>query len=186
MSLVLALIGGAVYAACGIGRFVRNEDFKRYTSKIDEQGRLSYMDCKGNRYINGEKLIDIYDRETNSITRIGKYSGTIYDSQELRVIEHNRKNRELAIADGRLAYPHWDAKRKCCLTVEISTGKVIYSLTEYKNKCFKRYATEASLMNYNSISLEPCEEKIEISREESYKLHVPGGSDVVTNMNMFY
>ena len=186
MSLVLALIGGAVYAACGIGRFVRNEDFKRYTSKIDEQGRLSYMDCKGNRYINGEKLIDIYDRETNSMTRVGKYSGTIYDSQELRVMEHNRKNRELAIAEGRLAYLHWDPKRKHGLTVEISTGKVIRSLTEYKNKCFKQYADETSLMNYSLIYPEPCEEKIEISHEECYKLHVSGGSDIVTNMNMFY
>lgn len=184
--IIELLAGVAVYAVCGIGRTIRNEDFKRYTRKYDEQGRLRYMDCAGNEYINGEKLIDRYDRITNSMMRVGQRTGTIYDSEELRVMERNRKSRERAIANGDLAYAHWDSKRKHNLTVEISTGKVIAHLNEFNNKCFKQYADESSLMNYNLTYPEACEEMIEISHEECYKLHVYGGSDVISRHNWFY
>lgn len=169
---LLACVG--VYAACGIGRTIRNEDFKRYTSKYDERGRLHYMDYHGNEYINGEKIIDKFDRETNSMSRVGERSGIVYDSQELRDMRRNRKSREEAIANGKLAYAYWNSKLKRNLTVEISTGRVISHLIEYKNVCFKRYEDES----------EPT--YIEISKEECWKLHVYGGSDVYTYAKRYY
>ena len=40
-------IFGAMSAVCGIGRAIENKQMKDYSSKIDEQGRPTWIDREG-------------------------------------------------------------------------------------------------------------------------------------------
>ena len=170
-------IFGAMSAVCGIGRAIENKQMKDYSSKIDEQGRPTWIDREGNQYINGEKVIATYDYKNKKLVYAGQITGTVYIDPEQNQInimdERSKKWMEDNKKLGFLAYDRWYPQCENVLTTEMSTGKILAYIYEDKNKNIYRkfYLKHMPESSHSLIQTEPGDFGVPISKEEYKKLN---------------
>lgn len=170
LGLVTKLFGETAYAIA---------DAKEMSKPVSnlKDGTPVYMNRKNQRFVNGEQLILKYDYDNDKFVHVGNRTGKVYiDPEEERRRKHeeeDRLNKQKAIERGDLAYLKWSDKFKMYLTCEISTGKIIAGLSNYKGKCRKTYAAPSE----SFCNISACGDYGEpITLEEFHKLDLVRGS----------
>lgn len=138
MSGIGALLFGLIFGGSAIGAGIDNAKSlsKPFTHLKD--GTPVYVDRKGQRYINGEKVIQKYDARTDSMRDVGEKSGKIYfderDTQRERIAKRNERDRREAKRRGLTTYIKtfvgnngWEHNMKADVTNDLAIKDVISS-----------------------------------------------------------
>lgn len=199
---MLGLLGGLLFrGVCGVHNYVDNQQTMKRTAYRTYNGNIASFGRCGSMYVNGEQVYRKFYKDANGKEHhmeVGMHSGKIYsDSFEQRAMEdevRNQKEKQKRIAQGYKAYCAYHPNTKFTVPVltEISTGKIIASLSRYKDgRCFKEYA-DLSKCIANVIESDGI--KIPITSREFDELNVMFGrnrvydtgkpSDFKPNMNI--
>lgn len=194
-TLIFALMLGGSAVKCGID----NVKAKNCSYTHDEQGRATWINRKGETYINGEKVVPKYDYQNDKLLQVGSKSGKVYyDPDEVtlrraRYWDEEAKRNELSM--GNKAYLKYVPEFEKRMTCEIETEKFIAQLSKcyMKDGSYKYYKYYLDIdaikpKNPNKFmpyTMEPThpinmkmpgDEGIEITEEEYRKLNIICGT----------
>nr|DAU18390.1 MAG TPA: hypothetical protein [Bacteriophage sp.] len=144
--MLAALLFGAAIVVSGVCAFKDDVVTKADSRKIDDKGRVTYYDRRGNKYINGEKVIDtwFYDKDHNfHAVKKGANTGTIYQDKYQDSLDRcnnaSLENKRKAIEWGHLGYEKYIPRLDCYGFAEVSTDKIIACLFNVGNVYRKFY-----------------------------------------------
>lgn len=197
---------GIATGISAIGCCVDNKKAKDYSYKIDEQGRPTWIDRKGDQYINGEKTVWKYGYKNNKSVKVGVVTGKVYcdpEENQLRIFrEDSERNREHCMKWGYTSYEKYVPELNKFVSCEMSTGKFIAKLDrkiENGKPVYRKYYLDIDAIKpKNPISYIPytCEptqpiwesmpgdEGIVISEEEFKSLNYWGGTHMGTHIKV--
>lgn len=193
---------GIAAGISGIGCCIDNKKAKDYSYKIDEQGRPTWIDRKGDKYVNGEKTVWKYDYKNNKEVEVGTRTGKIYSDPEQIFLNKQRewdeRDKRMRMENGKKAYMKYVPELKQRITCEMNTGKFIAQLGREKigdKWVYRKYYLDIDAIKpLNPISYLPdtCSPRqpvwermpgdkgIVISEEEFKALNISGGSHLAT------
>lgn len=123
---------GIMTCGSAIGCAIDNKKAKNHSYKIDEQGRPTWIDRKGDLYINGERTAPKYDYKNNKSVTVGVKTGTVYFDPEQNYLNRERewdeKRKQQNLGFGKKAYMKYVPELNRQITCEASTGKFIAEL----------------------------------------------------------
>lgn len=180
------LISLGIFGGAAIKAGIDNASMMSYTTKKDENGNVHYLDRKCNEYINGEKITwkgytdsqGIYHR-----TQVGVNSGKVYtdnlSSSEQLKKQFAEEEERWAREHNRAIVQRYNPRFKRQVTTEISTGKVIACVFDYKYNGKMHYRKfyvkpDAKEWEYNKIA--KGDFGIEISKDEWDRMNTRLGS----------
>ena len=178
-------IWAALGVAVGIGKAVENHEMKKFSYKIDEKGRPTWVDRKGQQYIDGERVVATYDYDKHKLVYAGQRTGTVYIDPEQnrisRIDADSEKRKQEAIKEGKLAYMRYDHDRKKQITCEISTEKYIAQLEGRKDGTYWKYYLSPNAKYLNDKT--PGDHGIQITQDEYDKLNIFMGTHFASDLN---
>ena len=112
-----------------------NHDMKKETSRLDQNGNLTYSDRLGRRYVNNEMVYETvkYDKYGNRhCYTVGCDSGRVYNDEFEQFLARQRKDderrKQWAIENGYIGYPKYHPQAKKQWLAEVSTDKFVSSV----------------------------------------------------------
>mgnify|MGYP007077303471 CR=1 FL=1 len=139
--LALGIFGGAAAKAA-----YDNYNMKKYSTRYDENGNRHYFDRLGTDYINGEKIISggytdtkgIYHRTETGLNSNKVYTDYVCPSEQLKA-DYQKEEIQWAKDHNVLIANIYQPRFKKAVATELSTGKVIACMMDYKVNGVEHY-----------------------------------------------
>lgn len=173
--LALGIFGGAAAKAA-----YDNYNMKKYSTRYDENGNRHYFDRLGTDYINGEKIISGGYTDTKGIyhrTEIGLNSNKVYTdyvcpSEQLKA-DYQKEEIQWAKDHNVLIANIYQPRFKKAVATELSTGKVIACMMDYKVngvEHYRKFYVKPDAKEYEYNKTAKGDMGIEITKDEYYKM----------------
>lgn len=173
--LALGIFGGAAAKAA-----YDNYNMKKYSTRYDENGNRHYFDRLGTDYINGEKIISggytdtkgIYHRTETGLNSNKVYIDYVCPSEQLKA-DYQKEEIQWAKDHNVLIANIYQPRFKKAVATELSTGKVIACMMDYKVngvEHYRKFYVKPDAKEYEYNKTAKGDMGIEITKDEYYKM----------------
>lgn len=173
--LALGIFGGAAAKAA-----YDNYNMKKYSTRYDENGNRHYFDRLGTDYINGEKIISggytdtkgIYHRTETGLNSNKVYTDYVCPSEQLKA-DYQKEEIQWAKDHNVLIANIYQPRFKKAVATELSTGKVIACMMDYKVngvEHYRKFYVKPDVKEYEYNKTAKGDMGIEITKDEYYKM----------------
>jgi hypothetical protein len=173
--LALGIFGGAAAKAA-----YDNYNMKKYSTRYDENGNRHYFDRLGTDYINGEKIISggytdtkgIYHRTETGLNSNKVYTDYVCPSEQLKA-DYQKEEIQWAKDHNVLIANIYQPRFKKAVATELSTGKVIACMMDYKVngvEHYRKFYVKPDAKEYEYNKTAKGDMGIEITKDEYYKM----------------
>lgn len=173
--LALGIFGGAAAKAA-----YDNYNMKKYSTRYDENGNRHYFDRLGTDYINGEKIISggytdtkgIYHRTETGLNSNKVYTDYVCPSEQLKA-DYQKEEIQWAKGHNVLIANIYQPRFKKAVATELSTGKVIACMMDYKVngvEHYRKFYVKPDAKEYEYNKTAKGDMGIEITKDEYYKM----------------
>lgn len=173
--LALGIFGGAAAKAA-----YDNYYMKKYSTRYDENGNRHYFDRLGTDYINGEKIISggytddngIYHRTETGLNSNKVYTDYVSPSEQMKA-DYQKEEIQWAKDHNVLIANIYQPRFKKAVATELSTGKVIACMMDYKVngvEHYRKFYVKPDAKEYEYNKTAKGDMGIEITKDEYYKM----------------